>query len=224
MSKRSAKKAAGALGGTLRIADFESLKSELQRWRTPELRDLEKQKGSGLVLGFVKGLRLSAGLIYVLRKQMSSGGLDIHWGHLLNSSEDSCSPECDVIIHKPGFLEEWNGGDRQDRVMDFKFIVCDKAIAVISCKSFAKAKDIDAKYVRNLKQYVKHVFLFAECCPPSEYERLCDKAKGVGYSDFCCLYKWDEQRGLTQDLPSDHWEIFVKHILRVANPKTGRKR
>ena len=180
MRRKSAKKSSGVLGKTLRLADFESLATELKGWRTSELQDIEKSKGSGLVLGFVKGLRLSAGLIYVLRKRLSGNQLEVHWGHLLDSYHDSCSPECDVIIHKKGFYEEWNGHD--DRVMDFKFIECDNALAVISCKSYAKK--VDADYPKKLSPYVTQVILFAECCPPEQYDKLCLQAKKAGYQGF----------------------------------------
>jgi hypothetical protein len=160
---------------------------ELQAWRTsPGLKLLEAAKGSALVLPFVKGLRLSALLIYNLREELSATGLEVDWGHLLDAKDQSCSPECDIIIHRKGHIDQWNGNKRP--VMHFKFVRCDHAVAVISCKSFAKRRDVDAGYVRRLRPYIKHVFFVAECCAPAQVKSLRTKARDAGYAGFGYLY------------------------------------
>lgn len=214
--KGGSKKTTGIVGEALLLSRFEALVGELKPWRAPKLRKLEEEKGSGLVLGFVKGLRLSAGLIYVLRNTVAGNGLKVHWGHLLDPNEDSCSPECDVIIHR-GHCDQWNGHD--EPVMDFKFIKCEEAVAVISCKSFARA--IDAEYPRKLKPYMKTVFVFSECCAPGKVTALGTRAKKAGYRGFACLYTYDEATGECVNLPGE-WKKFVSEILKVVNRASSR--
>jgi hypothetical protein len=181
------------VAATLRIAEFNRLCGEMQTWRiSDDLRVLQAAKGSALVLPFVKGLRLSAQLIYMLREELSGTNLKVDWGHLLDDKDESCSPECDIIIHK-GHVREWDGNKQP--VMDFKFVRQDSAVAVISCKSYAKDKDVDAGYVQKLQPYVKHVFLFAECCAPDKVDSLRKRAKKAGYAGFGYLYTFDEGRG-----------------------------
>jgi len=164
---------------------------ELQAWRTDDdLEVLKAAKGSALVLPFVKGLMLSAQLIYVIRGELSATGLEVDWGHLLDDKDESCSPECDIIIHHRGHVTEWNGNDQP--VMHFKFVRRDRAVAVISCKSYAK--DVAAEYVQRLKPYVKHIFLFVECCAPNKVTSLREKARKAGYAGFGYLYAFDEKR------------------------------
>lgn len=159
---------------TFRVAGFQALFGELKTWRvSDDLKMLESAKGSALILPFVKGLRLSAQLIYMLRRELKQWGLEVDWGHLLDDEDQSCSPECDIIIHYKGNDGEWNGSD--DPVMNFKFVKQSRAVAVISCKSFAKG--VDAEYVPKLRPYVKHVFLFAECCAPNKVASLRKKQK-----------------------------------------------
>jgi hypothetical protein len=142
----------------------------------------------GAVLGFVTGLRLSAKLIYFLRERLSGLQCEVNWGHLLTPDRASCSPECDVIIHKPGHLEKWNGG--HSPVMDFRFIESAKAVAVISCKS--NLTQIDKKYPGRLAKHgVRKVYLFAECCRQKDYPRLKQSALANGYSSLGCLYLLD---------------------------------
>jgi hypothetical protein len=221
MSKSISKRHSGVLGKTLLLEDFEVLAGKLKRWRAPEIQKLELEKGSGLVLGFVKGLKLSAGLIYAIRKRISTHDLEVHWGHLLNPGEDSCSPECDVIIHKKGFFYEWNGDGQADRVMDFKFIKSEDAIAVISCKSHAKS--IDRNYPTKLKPYVKTVLLFAECCPPRQYGRLRCQARDAGYRDFWCLYTYDDSSGICDTQPK-HWQEFMDTVCNIIAKASSRKK
>jgi hypothetical protein len=178
----------GAIGETLRIAGFQRLFGELQDWRI-SLEPLKSPSGAALVLPFVKGLRLSAQLIYILREDLSATELEVDWGHLLDENDRSCSPECDIIIHRTGHVREWDGSNKP--VMDFKFVRGERAVGVISCKSFARG--VDADYVRKLRPYVKHVFLFVECCPPDKVASLQRKAKDAGYAGFGYLYTFDEK-------------------------------
>lgn len=166
---------------TLKLQDFYALKSELERLRVDTVN-----KSS--ILAFVRGLRLSARLIYALRTNLSGTGYDIDWGHLISPDGDSCSPECDIIIYKNGFESRWNGTDKP--VMDFKFINCDKAVAVISCKSLIDS--VDKKYVQEMKKYVDKVLLFAECCEPKKISRIKDAATKNGYIGFWYLYEFNK--------------------------------
>lgn len=169
------------LEDTLKLREFYSLKGELELWRVDTVN-------TGSVLAFVRGLRLSARLIYALRKNLSGTGYDIDWGHLISPDGESCSPECDIIIYKNGYEDKWNGTDNP--VMDFKFIKCDKAIAVVSCKSLINS--VDKKYVQEIKDYVKNVLLFAECCEPKKIERIKKAAKKSGYKGFWYLYEYNK--------------------------------
>lgn len=179
------------VGEALRVAGFHRLFAELQEWRVSAgVKELEVQKGSALILPFVKGLRLSAQLIYILREELSETGLEVNWGHLLDANDRFCSPECDIIIHRTGYVRRWNGDDKP--VMDFRFVRQDRAVAIISCKSFATG--VDAEYVQKLRPYVKNVFLFAECCAVGKGTSLRKRAKAAGYVDFGYLYAFDEKR------------------------------
>jgi hypothetical protein len=181
----------------------------MQAWRiSDDLRVLKATKGSALVLPFVKGLRLSAQLIYMLREELSGTNLKVDWGHLLDDKDESCSPECDIIIHK-GHVREWDGNKQP--VMHFKFVRQDSAVAVISCKSYAQAKDVEAGYVQKLHPYVKHVFLFAECCAPDKVGSLRKRAKKASYAGFGYLYTFDEKRAEGVRDPK-RWLAFLDAI------------
>jgi hypothetical protein len=177
-------------------------------WRIrADLKALKAAKGSALVLPFVKGLRLSAQLIYVLRTELSETGIKVDWGHLLDDRDESCSPECDVIIHHEGHVEVWNGNE--EPVMNFKFVRGSCAIAVISCKSHAE--DVDREYVQRLRPYVKHIFLFLECCAPHKVASLRKKAKEAGYAGFGYLYGFDKKR--SEGLPDEEgWLNFLDAV------------
>lgn len=139
----------------------------------------------GDILGFVKGLKLSAGVIYFLRERLSSTDLEINWGHLLDQEKDSCSPECDAIVHTKGHVRKWNGTETP--IMDFRFVSTTNVRAVVSCKS--KLTAIDKDYPKALKKYgVKNVFLFAECCDEGQFPRLRAAATSAGYRGLWCLY------------------------------------
>jgi hypothetical protein len=195
------------VGASVRIEGFHRLFVELQRWRTSDdLKLLEAAKGSALVLPFVKGLRLSARLVYILRVELSATNLRVDWGQILDNNDKWCSPECDIIVHK-GHTGVWN--DTKEPVMDFKFVRQECAVAVISCKSYAK--DVDKEYAHKLRKYVKHVFLFAECCAPSRVAALRKKARQAGYAAFGYLYAFDEKRN--ECIPDEReWHSFLDTI------------
>jgi hypothetical protein len=73
--------------------------------------------------------------------------------------------------------------------MDFKFIECSNALAVISCKSQAT---VDKTYCEPFAKYgVKDILLFAECCQTGKEASLKEKARAAGYADFFYLYSLD---------------------------------
>lgn len=187
-----------------------------------ELRELrlgppkvKKKKGSrsGDILGFVRGLRLSARLAYFLREQISHTECDVNWGHLVDDECASCSPECDVIIHKRGQLRRWNGGDRP--IMDFRFIRVAHAKLVVSCKSVLTS--IDRGYPATLKKFgVKRVLLFAECCKKKDLQRLRRTAKKAGYAGVYCLYLTES--GTPEIRRNDRdYQSLTNAIIRAAS-------
>jgi hypothetical protein len=202
----------------LNLEQFHSLKEELSSWRTePEIQRMEKESSGGIVLGFVKGLRLSARLIYAIREHLSAFNLEVDWGHLLTEKGSSCSPECDIIIHLPGHERAWNGHTKS--IMDFKFIQCDKAIAVISCKSFIK--DIDRKYRARIKPYADKVLLFAECCEPGAVKKLKKSARSAGYTGFWYLYACDQATSVCTVDPKE-WMGFLGTLRSIATKYARR--
>ena len=192
-----------------------SLASELHALREhPPLTARGDGFYEGNILSFVKGLRISAQIVYFLRDCLSEGDLDVSWGHILNSQGQSCSPECDVIIHK-GHLRKWNGSGGSNPIMEFKFVRAEKVKAVISCKSVVTTVDED--YPLKLVPFgVDKVFLFGECCSQSNYSGLKTKALAAGYSGFWCSYLTDS----SQDEPikddsmyQDFWDTMISTVL-----------
>jgi hypothetical protein len=177
-----------SFGASLGVEQLVALSAELQKLRChPPLTKREDGKYEGDILGFVRGLRLSARLIYFLRERLSKTDLEVSWGHILDANEQSCSPECDVIVHTKGHVRRWNGSGAEQPVMEFKFIEASCVRSVVSCKSFLTS--IDKAYPPALKKYgVDHVFLFAECCHESKWQRLRERAVKAGYRDVSCLY------------------------------------
>jgi len=154
----------------------------------PPLVKREDGKYEGDILGFVKGLRLSARIIYFLRERLSHTGLEVSWGHIIDETGQTCSPECDVIIHEQGYIRKWNGNEHP--IMDFKFVQADSVRAIVSCKSFMR--DIDKDYPATLKKYgIENVFLFAECCIKSQSVKLEAAAKSANYLGVWWLYLLD---------------------------------
>jgi len=184
------------LGVALKNEPLTGLAAQLWSLRSaPALVKRKDGKYEGGILGFVKGLRLSAGVIYYLKQKLSQTNLEVSWGHLLDHKEASCSAECDVIVHSKGSVQKWNGTDHP--IMEFKFVGIAQARAVISCKS--QLTSIDKKYPEALKKFgVKKVFLFAECCKATRFPKLRDAAKKAGYADVCCLYLTDPTGGFVE--------------------------
>jgi len=113
----------GAMGKALSTEDFESLAYKLAKWRLdPSIKLMDSKKAKGRILDFVKGLRLSAQIAYLIRNILSADSLEVNWGHLIDNHGKSCSPECDIIIHRQGQIQKWNGSERP--IMDFRFINC----------------------------------------------------------------------------------------------------
>ena len=183
----------GHIGLRLSTEKFYGLTEELVRWRLdPQIRLMDKTREKGRILGFVKGLRLSARILYILRNIVSGRNLEVSWGHLIDDYGKSCSPECDIIIHRPGYFHEWNGSS--DPIMNFKFIESRNALAVISCKSYAKS--IDKDYCNDFKKYsLYNIFLVVECCPSAAVANLKRQAKESGYKGFYYLYALDDGSG-----------------------------
>jgi len=184
-----------SVGKILKVEQLIGLTADLQKLRSnPPLVKRTKGRGEhkkgkreGDILDFVRGLRLSAGVIYFLRERLSSTDLEVNWGHLLDQGESSCSPECDVIIHTKGHVRKWNGNEKP--IMDFRFVSAANVRAVVSCKSQLRATGIDRAYPKDLKKYgVKNIFLFAECCDETQFPGLRKKAREAGYCGLCCLY------------------------------------
>jgi len=100
--------------------------------------------------------------------------------------------------------------------MDFKFVEPERVRAVVSCKS--SLLGIDKTYPEKLKRHgVKHIFLFAECCRETQFEKLEKRAKNAGYLSLCCLYLI--QKGPS---PFKYDEVsyvdFGKAILKAVEP------
>lgn len=196
----------------LEIRELLQLADELQKYRDyPPLFSTGGGEYRGHILGFVKGLRISAKLIYFIRKCLSTEKCQVSWGHIVNPNTEECSPECDVIIHDPGHLDRWNGGEQP--IMEFLFIESTHVKGVVSCKS--RLTDIDLEYPKQLAQLgVKTVFLFAECCSLTNYSNLREKALAAGYSGFWCAYFTDngEDKFTTDD---GHYIDFRKTLRKI---------
>lgn len=210
-TKRPPKQA--KLGIALHNQELTRLKADLQTLRSaPPLVQRSPGKYEGGILGFVKGLRLSAGVIHFLQTRLSHTNLEVSWGHLLNDKRASCSPECDVIVHSKGYVQQWNGSKK--RIMLFKFVDVAQARAVISCKS--QLDRIDRKYPKALKTFgVDTVFLFAECCKSSRFGSLRNKAKEAGYADLCCLY-FTGPGGAFEEVNEELWVEFGEAVLNAV--------
>ena len=201
----------GGIAARLDLEQFDLLCAELGGWRIdPYIQMMEEEKAEGRVLAFVRGLRLSARLIYAIRKQLSATDLKADWGHILDDDGGlKCSPECDVIIHHPGVMRQWNGSS--EPVMDFKFVEQKHAVAVISCKSYITSIRQDFKnYCDKVRDYVKNVWLFAECCRPGAVDRLREKSQEAGYGKFWYLYAWDGKSSIQQN--KQGWFDFLESV------------
>ncbi|MBM3241380.1 hypothetical protein FJZ31_34295 [Candidatus Poribacteria bacterium] len=192
---------------------FNMMWANLSNWRIDSfMRQLEAKKQKGRILPFVRGLRFSALLIYAIREILSGTNLNTDWGHLLDESSTLCSCECDIIIHRNGHVRQWNG-DSKDPIMDFRFIEQQKAVAVISCKSYLGSSKIDKEYCESMEPFVKKIWLFAECCGPRSAKNIQKKALDYGYEKFWYLYTWSKE---TTPKPNrDGWNEFVEEVRKL---------
>jgi hypothetical protein len=201
------------LGQGQEIAPFRALREELlvARECLPEVT-IRRQNGKvrklGDILPFVKGLRLSARLIYILRDKLQDSDVQVNWGHVQDDRQRLCSPECDIIIHNGGVTDTWNGRNHQS-VMDFRFIRRDAVKAIISCKSKCAAIDSDFPKVVKRDFRIKYVFLFAESVQETKFAALKKKAKAAGYAGIWPLYRLDTKGGVIQD-PQDYLDFLGK--------------
>ena len=219
----SSRKKVPKFGEAIRLEALVALTSELKMLRHyPPVTQRSTGKYEGDILGFVRGLRLSARVLYFLRDHLSGTGLHISWGHLISDNEESCSPECDIIVHKPGIVRRWNGFENP--VMNFSFINARDARIVISCKSTIAS--IDKRYPKDLKKHgVDYVFLFAETCKASRFEGLRARAMKAAYAGLWCLYTTSEADPSFVQTDEPMLIDFGTRILEVAEqqPRTQRK-
>jgi len=191
---------------------FEQMASEFRSWRMSTfIRQLEKSRKKGKILPFVRGLRLSAHLIYATRELLEGTNMTANWGHLLDNDGNFCSPECDVIIHKNGHIRQWN--DTGKPVMDFRFVSMNNALVVISCKS--RVRSIDEEYPREMNVYVGRIWLFGECCGPRSGKSLAKKAEKAGYEKFWYLYTWSPKTEATFNRGG--WSNFVDEVQKLKD-------
>ncbi len=216
MSKKRKKRknATAGLGVGLRTEILRGLIGEINQVRQyPPLVYKGNGKYEGDILGFIRGLRFSARIAYFIREQLSETNYRISWGHLLDEQERSCSPECDIIIHKKGHVRKWNGFRKS--IMNFKFISSRKAVAVVSCKSTLKS--IDTDHPKDLKKFgVKNVFLFAETCPKGSFARFSKAAKKAGYKGLCCLYLTNPDGSVS--IEDAMHMAFIKDLRKAISP------
>ena len=208
----------GAQTRYFKLRKISALARELEDWRSDNESRVAKMQNVG-VFDFVKGLRLAARLAYILKEKLSRYHLDANWGQILDKDGFYLSPECDIIVHKEGHADRWNGeGGRIDNVMDFRFIELKEVVAVISCKSYLTSISKKyTKYCQRLKPYLKgrEFWLFAECIPSGKEKTLDKKARSIGHNGFWYLYTWDKKR-------SEHkenrplWEKFVDEIDKLG--------
>lgn len=177
------------------------------------IRQMEAQQRRGRVLPFVRGLRLSALLIYEIRRMLQGTHLSANWGHLVDEDGRLCSCECDVIIHgNDGCIEQWDG--TSSPIMDFCFVAQQSAVLVISCKSYVRPAKIDREYCQLMRPFVDRVWLFAECCGPLSAQSVRDRAVALGYEEFWFLYKWSKQSDPDPNI--EGWSDFVSSVHELA--------
>lgn len=195
---------------SLAIRELSELASELQKLTEYELLSTGGGKYEGQILGFVKGLRISAKLIYFMRKCLSSAGCEVSWGHIMDRAGQACSPECDVIVHDPGHFDKWN--DSKNPIMEFVFVEPQFVRGVVSCKS--RLTQIDTEYPAQLRRFgIEKVVLFAECCSKSNYDNLRKQALEAGYCGLWCAYFLEGDEPVTMD--EQHHLEFREAILQL---------
>jgi hypothetical protein len=199
---------------------FRDMFSEFSAWRLDQfVRAQEKRRSKGRILPFVRGLRLSAHIIYAVREILEGSDLTANWGHLLDEKRTLCSCECDVIVHKNGHVEKWNGGEKP--IMDFRFIDKKDAVLVISCKSLLKTDEIDREYSELMKPFVDKIWLFAECCGPKSLVNIKKAASDIGYEKFWALYTWSKKCDVVPN--REQWNDFVKEIETLKTNHSSTK-
>jgi len=214
----------GAQARSFKLRKISALARELEDWRSENETRVSKMKNGG-IFDFVKGLRLAARLTYILKEKLSEYHLDANWGQILDKDGFYLSPECDIIIHKQGHFDRWNGeGGGADNIMDFRFIEIEKVAAVISCKSYLTS--ISTKYTNycaRLKPYLegKEFWLFAECIPAGKEKTLDKKVRSIGHNGFWYLYTWDEKMSEHEE-NRPLWEQFVEGIEKLGRTISGR--
>ena len=193
---------------------YETIKAKLLNYRLdPYIRELEAKEGEqkGLIFPFARGLRFSALLIYTIRECIRDTDLEVNWGQIIDAEGIACSGECDIIIHKKGVYKNWNGDGAVKHIMDYNFILKDKVIAVISCKSYLTKDKIEQKYCENMLPFVNRVWLFAECCGPKSVELIKKEASDIGYENFWYLYTWSRTTETVID-DVEGWLHFIETI------------
>jgi len=215
---RRARRGPGALERGVLLDSYDKLCHGMSRWRSdPDLFEARKQ-----VLSFVVGLRFSALLIYGIRKLLEGTGLQASWGTILADDGETCSPECDIIVHEGGRVATWNGGDAVGcPVMEFCFINRSNVRLVISCKG-QELDDIDeevAADVRKLRPFVDRIWLFAECCKEGKLEALEEKSKKKGYERFWYVYRRTTVGQLSNE---EGWLEFGQSLRTLATRRRRR--
>jgi len=207
---------ANSMKDLLHEGHYNEIFAEFQSWHISAfVKQLNLNKNKGGVLPFVRGLRLSAQLIYAIRGIISEQPeLDANWGHILDQNNNFLSRECDIIIHRKGEVHKWNG--KHGCVMDFRFISYDRALAVVSCKSFVTNSVIskEAAYCKEMKNFVDKVWFFGECCAPKAVASLNKKAAAVGFDKFWHSYTWDKKTdAIQQNYPG--WFDFREEVRKL---------
>lgn len=178
------------------------------------IREAEAKEGDnkGVILSFVRGLRLSSLLTYSIRQFLDGSDYTANWGHIIDENGAFCSRECDIIIHSKAIpLYQWDGDGAGNHIMDFRFIPYTAAKVVISCKSFLTTAKIEEDYCHDMLKYVERVWLFSECCGPNSDQKIEDRAKEIGYENFWYLYRWNRGKNeLTQTI--EVWDSFVEAV------------
>lgn len=211
---------AGAQARCLALEKITALAAELISWRADnEIQILQAEKGGGRVFDFVKGLRFSSRLIYIMRDALSRDDVEVNWGQVFDAEGAHLSRECDIIVHKNGCHSKWNGhAGGTSQVMDFRFITAADVLAVVSCKSLLTSLTKDHKeYCRRLKPYLKRrkLWLFAECIPKGKERPLSKAARQAGYERLWYLYNWDDENSSTET-DKGLWLRFLDEVRRLA--------
>jgi hypothetical protein len=204
------------IGNILQLEKFEAIFSGFKYWHVDDfIKQVYKNNNKGGVLHFVRGLRLSAQLIYAIREELETDKLSANWGHILDDNDTFCSRECDIIIHKGKAKNVWNG-NKKDSIMDFRFIPKDKVVAVISCKSFVDKSVVvgEKKYCTDMKKFAKKIWFFGECCEPHLLTNIKTASKTSGFDKCWLAYTWNKKTDDTV-LNYKEWQNFISEIKKL---------